>query len=65
MDSFPVTRSSRRLNPSDKKRACSVTHADWVSIHTPAAEAIVSGDRHSEEHGISSVAPVHENGTIK
>ena len=32
---------------------------------TPAAEAIVSGDWHSEEHGISSVAPMHENGTIK
>ncbi len=43
----------------------SATHADWVSIQTPAAEATVSGDRHSEKHGISSVAPVHENGTIK
>ncbi len=70
MDSFPVTRSSRRLNPSVSetqviRNEASTTHADWVSIQTPAAEAIVSGDRHSEEHGISSVAPVHENGTIK
>jgi hypothetical protein len=69
--SFPVTRSSRRLNPSVsetqviRNEPISATHADWVSIHTPAAEAIVSGDRHAEEHGISSVAPVHENGTIK
>jgi hypothetical protein len=70
MDSFPVTRSSSRLNPSVSetqviRNETSATHADWVSIQTPAAEAIVSGDRHSEEHGISSVAPVHENGTIK
>ncbi len=59
MDSFPVTRSSRRLNPSVSetqviRNEASATHADWVSIQTPAAEAIVSGDRHSEEHEISS-----------
>ncbi len=70
MDSFPVTRSSKRLNPSVSetrviRNEASATHADWVSIQTPAAEGIVSGDRHSEEHGISSVAPVHENGTIR
>jgi hypothetical protein len=78
MDSIPVTRSSSRLgnrkdpqiNPSVSesqviRNEASATHADWVSIQTPAAEAIVSGDRPSEEHGISSVAPVHENGTIK
>ncbi len=35
------------------------------SIHTPAGEAIVSGDRLTEEHGMSSVAPLHENGTIR
>ena len=35
------------------------------AIHTPAGETIVSGDRLTEEHGMSSVAPLHENGTIR
>jgi hypothetical protein len=71
MDSITVTtRASSRLNPIISetqviRNEASATHADWVSIQIPAAEAIVSGDRHSEEHGISSVAPVHKNGTIK
>jgi hypothetical protein len=35
------------------------------AIHTPAGETIVSGDRLAEEHGMHSVAPLHENGTIR
>ena len=35
------------------------------AIHTPAGETIVSGDRLTEERGMSSVAPLHENGTIR
>ncbi len=35
------------------------------SIHTPEGEIIVTGDRLTEEHGMSSVAPLHENGTIR
>ena len=35
------------------------------TIDTPAGETIVSGDRLTEERGMSSVAPLHENGTIR
>ncbi len=54
MDSFPVTRSSSRFYPSVSetqvlRNEASATHADWVSIQTPATEAIVSGDRHPEQ----------------
>ncbi len=76
MESFPVTRSAKRARnqlqvaqESDESSAMSRNQlhvAQGIStIHTPAGETIVSGDRHTEEHGVSSVAPLHENGTIR
>ena len=64
VEAFPVTRS-RRSTPSQLQVAQTSTSPGWQSIHTPAGNTIVSGDRHSEEQGMSSVAPLNENGTIK
>ncbi len=76
MESFPVTRSTKRARSqqqvaqeSDEDRAMSRNQLQVAqgisSIHTPAGETIVTGDRLTEEHGMSSVAPLHENGTIR
>ena len=76
MESFPVTRSAKRARnqlqvAQESDESSAVTHnqmqeAQGISaIHTPAGETIVSGDRLTEEHGMSSVAPLHENGTIR
>ncbi len=76
MESFPVTRSTKKVRiqlqvaqESDESSAMSRNQLHVAqgisSIHTPAGETIVSGDRHAEEHGMSSVAPLHENGTIR
>jgi hypothetical protein len=64
VESFPVTRS-RRSPPSQLQVAQTSMSPESQSIHTPAGNTIVSGDRHSEEQGMSSVAPLHENGTIR
>ncbi len=78
VDAFPTTRASARLkdkriakqNSDDSitrpkgKRTTDVVHPEWSGISTSAGRAIVSGDRHSEEQGISAVTPVHENGKI-
>ncbi len=78
MDSFPTTRASARLKDKNiakqnsdgpitrpaGRRTKDVVHPDWSSISTSAGQAIVSGDRYSEEHGISAVTPVRENGKI-
>jgi hypothetical protein len=64
VESFPVTRSGR-LPASQLQTAQSLPSPESQSIHTPAGNAIVSGDRHSEEQGMGSVAPLHENGTIR
>ena len=61
MESFPITRSKRIIN-QDKD---SPERNESEAINTPAGNTIVSGDRHSDEQGMSSVAPVHEHGTIK
>ena len=61
MESFPITRSKRIIN-QDKD---SPERNESEAINTPAGKTIVSGDRHSDEQGMSSVAPVHEHGTIK
>ena len=63
MESFPITRSKRKTNNHRDKELPTRSESD--AIHTPAGEKIVSGDRHSEEQGMSSVAPVHEHGTIR
>ena len=63
MESFPITRSKRKTNNHRDKEL--PTRSEYDAIHTPAGEKIVSGDRHSEEQGMSSVAPVHEHGTIR
>ena len=71
MESFPVTRSTKRARnqlqvaqESDESSALSHNQLQMAqgisSIHTPAGEAIASGDRLTEEHGMSSVAPLHE-----
>jgi hypothetical protein len=76
MESFPVTRSTKRARSqlqvpqgSDESSAMSRDQLQVAqgisSIYTPAGETIVSGDRLTEEHGMSSVAPLHENGTIR
>jgi hypothetical protein len=76
VESFPVTRSAKRARnqlqvaqESDESSAVShdqIQEAQEISaIHTPAGETIVSGDRLTEERGMSSVAPLHENGTIR
>jgi hypothetical protein len=59
MEAFPVTRSSKKSSSQTD------IHPDWNSIQTPAAATIISGDRHTTEHEISSVAPLNENGTIR
>ena len=55
VESFPVTRSSKR-SPSQLQIAQTSISPELQSINTPAGNAIVSGDRHSEEQGMSSVA---------
>ena len=74
MESFPVTRSAKRarnqLHVAQEPNVISAMarSPDQMavnSIHTPAGETIVTGDRLTEEHGMSSVAPLHENGTIR
>jgi hypothetical protein len=75
MESFPVTRSAKGARnqlqvAQESDESSAVTHnqmqeAQGISaIHTPAGETIVSGDRLTEEHGMSS-APLYENGTIR
>jgi hypothetical protein len=72
LDSFPTTRASVRLrdtniakqNSDDSitrltgRKIKEVVHPDWSRINTSAGQAIVSGDRHSEEHGMSAITPV-------
>ncbi len=76
MESFPVTRSTKRARSQlqvaqelDEDIAMSRNQLQVAqgisSIHNPAGETIVTGDRLTEEHGMSSVAPLHENGTIR
>ncbi len=67
IEAFPVTRANRKANNQrDKNQGTSQpSGCESDEIHTPAGETIVSGERHSEEHGTSSVAPVHEHGTIR
>ncbi len=76
MDSYPVTRSTKRapnqLQVAQESDGSSAVARDQIqeaqginAIHTPAGETIISGDRLTEEHGMSSVAPLHENGTIR
>ncbi len=67
MEAFPVTRANRKANNQrDKDQMISQpSGCESDAIHTPAGETIVSGERHSDEHGMSSVAPVHEHGTIR
>ena len=60
MEAFPITRSRRKANNQRDKHP--PTWSESGTIHTPAGETIVSGHRHSEKHGMSSVAPVHEHG---
>ena len=63
MESFPITRSKRIItNHQDKDQP---TRSESEAINTPAGETIVSGNRHSEEQGMSSVAPIHEHGIIR
>ncbi len=72
MESFPVTRSSKRARnqlqvaqeSSESSARMQETQGE-SNIDSPAGETIVSGDRLTEEHRISSVAPLHENGTIR
>ncbi len=76
MESFPVTRSSKRARKQlqiaqESTESSAVPHTQMQetqgesTIDTPAGETIVSGDRLTEERGMSSVAPLHENGTIR
>jgi hypothetical protein len=62
---LPPTNNTGVSEPQEIRNEPSSTHIDWVTIQTPAGEAIVSGERHSEQHGISFVAPMHEHGTTK
>ncbi len=55
-ESFPITRSSRNSNREG---------ADSSNISTPAAESIISGQRHIDNHSSSSVSPQISNGRIK
>jgi hypothetical protein len=52
MESFPITRSKRKTNNHRDKEP--PTRNESEAIHTPAGETIISGDRHSEEQGMSS-----------
>ncbi len=76
MESFPVTRSTKRARSqlqvaqeSDEDSAISRNPLQVAqeinSIHTPAGETIATGDRLTEEQGKTSVAPLHENGIIR
>jgi hypothetical protein len=53
MEAFPITRSQRKLHESSSE------------ILTPASETIISGNRHTEEQGVSTIVPINDNGTIK
>ena len=64
MDAFSATRAKRKASNQRDKDQSPSTLSESDAIHTPAGETVVSGERHSEEHGMSSVAPVHEHGTI-
>ena len=55
-ESFPITRSSRNSNRED---------VDSSNISTPAADSIISGQRHIDNHSKSSVSPQISNGRIK
>jgi hypothetical protein len=48
---FPITRSQNR--------------ADTPSVSTPSVNAIISGERHTDEHEIGTITPVLENHRIK
>jgi hypothetical protein len=53
MEAFPITRSQRKLHESSSE------------ILTPASETIISGNRHTQEQGVSTIVPVNDNGTIR
>jgi hypothetical protein len=53
MEEFSITRSQRRLHESSSE------------ILTPASETIISGNRHTEDHGASTIEPINDNGTIR
>ncbi len=55
-ESFPITRSSRNSNRED---------VDSSNISTLAAESIISGQRHIDNHSTSSVSPQISNGRIR
>jgi hypothetical protein len=53
MEAFPIMRSQRKLHESSSE------------ILTPASERIICGNRHTEEQGVSVIAPVNDNGLIR
>ncbi len=53
MEAFPITRSQRKLHESSSE------------ILTPASETIISGNRHTQEQGVSTIVPINDNGTIR
>ncbi len=53
MEAFSITRSQRKLHESSSE------------ILTPASETIISGNRHTQEQGVSTIVPINDNGTIR
>jgi hypothetical protein len=63
LEAFPITRSRRLLG--NKAAEPIMTEREDYLIHTPSSGTIISGDRHTEVSGSSSVAPVLERSKIR
>ena len=66
LKAFPITRSKRRLQNKDNDETAEPIRSERedYSIHTPSSGTILSGDRHTEVNGSSSVEPILERRKI-